>query len=346
MVHKDVGGELKQHIQPLTLQPGQPATWKTLEFALIGASIPPLPIVGRKFITDSKKTVIVEASYSGQPVVGTIGQLQCSNRKNAEDFNCFFPSNICNCDSAGDDQVKCICEQLAVEKLFEDDEQLLPLSMQGITINGKGKDVTAHLNAIAGVEVQITTHNMTMMYMVDITHCYIKVEQFSGCYSCLAGAKLSYECTTDEGEALAQITCNTIKFSANCDKAGRKQTSTLVFHSENVDEVCKVRCLSGETSFHIKGTLMFIDKNRVTEVVSVGDGTVVANEGFLGINWPNLDWFSSNWKRIIFAVFIGILIFILILKILPVIVNKAVTTYSTCIAKFKNISFKPKQHGN
>ena len=124
------------------LQVGQKEDWGALEITLIGASSPPLPLLGKTFVTNGKKVVITTVSAAGQPVVGTVGEMQCPDEKSAKEFKCTFPQSLCKC-TTQEDYVHCDCEQLKLETLFQKEEYILPINTQGLTLMGNGKDVSA-----------------------------------------------------------------------------------------------------------------------------------------------------------------------------------------------------------
>src|SRR3569832_1726649 len=77
VVHMIIQNENLQ--ETFYLKVGISVEWKNMKLIIPSISIPPLPILGSQFLTDRDRTIIVKASSSGQPMSGTIGQLECSN---------------------------------------------------------------------------------------------------------------------------------------------------------------------------------------------------------------------------------------------------------------------------
>ena len=150
----------------LLLQPGRSIVWEKMEFALIGATIPPLPILQSTFVTDGERIALVDAASSGQPVPDKVGALQCKSRKAAEDFDCYLPRGICTCHPQ-EDRAQCHCNAYRLEDIFEKEDQALPLQTQGVLLEGLGfspdgsVDLIARLSNLAGLEIQVSQSCLT-----------------------------------------------------------------------------------------------------------------------------------------------------------------------------------------
>ena len=85
---------------------------------------------------------MVRASASGQPVSGTIGELQCANKEKASRFDCYISHDSCNCQGQ-DTKVSCTCAERTLEPLFGKIDYVVPLTTQGLSIIGTGKQLEA-----------------------------------------------------------------------------------------------------------------------------------------------------------------------------------------------------------
>ncbi len=110
----------------LELLPGIEAAWNKIRLTLITVNTPPASILTTKFMTDGSRTVVTEASASGQPVVGQVGSLQCATLSSANAFNCSLPGDPCNCQPQ-DHAVSCTCIHGKLEPLFDGEENVIPL---------------------------------------------------------------------------------------------------------------------------------------------------------------------------------------------------------------------------
>ena len=72
-----VRGTMRLTIQETDLSPGSTQEFPNIKVNLPTVSLPPIPVLNSKFVTDGTRTARVDASDSGQPVAGTIGSLQC-----------------------------------------------------------------------------------------------------------------------------------------------------------------------------------------------------------------------------------------------------------------------------
>ena len=184
-------GESRQEV--FELKPGVPVEWRTVKLALISVSSPPVPVLGSQFLTDGAKVIMVRASASGQPVSNTIGELQCSSKDKAINFDCYLPHDSCKCHSR-EKYVSCSCSEHQLEPLFNKVEYVLPLESQGISLSGIGTNIEAEYNNIASLELQITMEGFRLATKTEKNHCKINPIELGGCYSCFTGAKVKFEC--------------------------------------------------------------------------------------------------------------------------------------------------------
>ncbi len=313
-------GKVTKH--KVTLEPGIKIFWRNFDVTLIGIIAPPAPIVGSSCLTDGHRTAMIEASASGQPVPGTVGELQCSNRADAEKFNCYFPHNSCVCTPQAI-KVQCTCTSLSLEPLFLNPEHVLPLTTQGITIQGIGTYMHAEFHSIASLEVQLSMKNFRLGYAMTQTSCHITPLEFSGCYSCLSGAHLNFLCKTDEGMALAHIFCgNEGRFATQCSSEGVKGETTMTFRHAQINVNCEVHCPEKTTFFKLNGTLIFIDKKRLSNISNIIAGKSPDAE----MNTSDIDffhifnWMKSNWVYIILIVLLLIIIIPVSIVLLPKVI--------------------------
>ncbi len=170
---------------------------------------------------------------------------------------------------------------------------------------------------MASLELQISITDLHLVYEIHLSECTIKPTSFSGCYSCISGAKLSYTCITSEGEALANVQCGEHRFSTKCTETGVVGASTFSFKTANVQETCTTSCPGGTTSFTLNGTLFFIDKRRLSNVSTIGVALPGSSDTTIGGAFDLsflLNWFKNYW-------YVIILIIILIVVLVPVTVQ-------------------------
>ena len=346
-LHLDVNAELhipsgEIHYLNFTLEPGKIITWKTLQFALIGITIPPLPILSQSFITDGQRVLTSEVSPAGDPVINTIGEFQCSSRKKAEEFNqCYFPHQACTC-TPQETKVHCQCSQHSLEHLFKHSQYNLPLQMSGLTLT-HGKDVkriVGILESIASTEIQVTTNNAKFFYVHERDKCFLKIIKFSGCYSCLTGAKVQFNCASDKTTQLGQVKCvGGARFDAHCSPSGTEGEATIHFTKAEIEEECFITC-GDTTSFVLKGQLVFIEKDRksnITDIRHGNDKEGQINLGFDGIDFGNiLSALGKNWMNIIFAVLIIIVLIFLFCSCAPICIQRLTQCFFNTQNKITN----------
>ncbi|MCP4456707.1 MAG: hypothetical protein GY816_01565, partial [Cytophagales bacterium] len=154
-----VSEENSTRIHNVTLLPGTPIHWDNMGLTLTSISTPPSPILGTQFMTDGTVTVMTRASAAGQPISGAVGSLQCSNKKAAQDFDCALPHDSCLCNFQDDKygKVTCACVHGDLTNVIANDQHILPMVTQGISIMPvPNKGVTAEFDQISVLEVQMT----------------------------------------------------------------------------------------------------------------------------------------------------------------------------------------------
>uniref|UniRef100_A0A914X636 CCHC-type domain-containing protein n=1 Tax=Plectus sambesii TaxID=2011161 RepID=A0A914X636_9BILA len=327
--------------QAFEMKPGVAVTWKNIKLTLISITSPPVPILGSQFLTDGTRTIIVKASESSQPVAGTVGEMQCANREKAEKFDCYLPHDACTCQGQ-ETRVSCHCVERTIEDIFSKTEYVLPLTTFGLALTGTGKKIEAEYNQIASLELQISMEGLRLSTKTDKNKCQIKPLEMAGCYNCLTGAKLNFECKTDFGEALAHVTCGEGTFSTVCTPQGIKATATMNFQHAVVKEECTVVCPAGSTTFSIDTTLVFIEKERLGQLSNTISTSNDKNEldfGFLSA------WLSGNWLAsisLIAAVAVGILLSVILFPVIMQVLISCAT--KTSVVLMTRIAGKKQRH--
>ena len=351
-LHLDINAELhlptgELHNLNFTLEPGRTITWKTLQFALIGITIPPLPILSQSFVTDGQRVLTSEVSPAGDPIINTIGEFQCSSKTKAEEFNqCYFPHQACTC-SPQETRVHCQCSQHSLEPLFKHSQYKLPLHMPGLTLTHKKdvKTIVGKLEFIASTEIQVTTNNAKFFYVHERAKCVLTIINFSGCYNCLTGAKVQFNCTSDKTTQLGQVKCvEGARFDAHCSPSGIDGEATIHFTKAKIEEECFITC-GVTTSFILKGQLVFIEKERKSEITDIRHGN--DNKGQINLGFEEIDLgnilsaLGKNWLNIIFAVVIIIIVIFLICSCGPICIQRLTQWLSNAQNKISN-ALKPR----
>lgn len=178
---------------------------------------------------------------------------------------------------------------------------------------GNGNTLQAEYNNIASMEMQISLEGLRLSTKIEKNSCTIKPEQFGGCYSCMTGAKLKFNCKTDWGEAIAHVSCGTAEFSTICTPKGITATTVLNFAQATVKEECKVRCPAGIQKFQLERNLVFIEKERQFNISNMISGKSQPTDTTFDLG-PLTGWLSGNW---LISVVIIIIIFIVLAITVP-----------------------------
>ncbi len=296
----ELNGKTKE--RRMELKPGMTKRWNNMKLMLISSTTPPMPMLGYQFLTDGMRTAMLKAAPSGQPVSGLVGELQCASLDHAKDFDCYFQPDMCTCLPQGN-RVSCVCNELTLEDFFNKEEYVLPLKSSGATIFTYDRQVYAEFQAFTALELQVSLEGLKISTKVDKNRCSITPKGFSGCYSCITGARLEFTCKTNFGRTVAQVMCGDTGFVSTCTAEGHKDTKVLSFKSANVKEKCVVTCPAGTTTFDLEGTLVFIDKQRlgqISNIISVGKEK---NDPGFGLDFSFFkSLFIDNWATTILII--------------------------------------------
>ncbi len=308
----------KSDAHEFVLRPGVEQSYGGIKIALISATSPPVPMLGTNFLTDRSRTVMIKTAASGQPVAGMVGDLQRGTRAKAENFDCFMANNLCQCEGR-ESYVMCSCINRQLEDLFMKAEYVLPLTSQGINVISTEKGVEAEFQNVAALEIQVSMEGVRFSTKIDKSKCTIRPESFMGCYACLTGGKLSYECKAEFGDVVAHIVCGQGSFSTRCNEEGVKSTASMAFSKAKIKETCEVSCPGGVTHFEIEATLVYIEKQRIGNITNMIAGK---SNGGSGIDFGFLTgWLSGNWIASLIILVVVIIIILITIPHLPVFVQ-------------------------
>ncbi|VDD89456.1 unnamed protein product [Enterobius vermicularis] len=135
-----------------------------------------------------------------------------------------------------------------------------------------------------------------------------------GCYNCLAGAKIKYQCTTDFGNTLAYVDCKEVFFVMQCSNIKREETAYLSFTHSNINLNCKVKCSTDEKRIALQAVLGYvptIELIKENSFVSANGGRRFGRLAEIDL----LSWLSGTSAQKFFvttAIMGGILVLIII----------------------------------
>lgn len=328
-ITEDRGGKYRSTNMVLT--PGlmtKPDGRQDLSVTLKSVSKPDTPITGKKFIVDGTSAILADASPAGSLIPGSIGMLQCMNAEKAKNMKeCHIPVDICSCTTSLD-AANCICQNVDING-FKTKDNVLPLSMFGATMHYNKKELFMELGQLVAMQLQITLIGYKLSSFASENKCVVTNKGFGGCYSCNTGAMLIYECKTDFGEALAHVTCgNDINILLHCNQNGISGTRVIAVARAKVDEICKVKCPGGSSSFTLNGELAYIEAPLVSNISNM-NAKFDSSKG-MNIDWGWLaDFFGGSWFRAIIIVLIIIGFILIAYLTLPLLT----TIFIRCIAR-------------
>ena len=328
----------------LSLSSGQSQKWleENLTLTLLSKSTPAVPLLSTQFLTDGEKVAVVAAAAAGQPITGRVGEIQCTSRKKAKDFQCALPKNPCTC-VPQQKVARCDCPSMSMEDAIQDSTKLLPLTTVGVDLKPDKGSVVAAYNLDTVLEVEIQMKGSKFAAKIDKAMCRMSAK-IDGCYSCLAGAKLNYKCHTDNGDALGLASCGLNRFPVPCSASGTQGTVSLSFTQSEVDQECDVTCPAGTTKFSVKGQLEYTGEKMLGKVTSTHDKVYIAAQSV----WSRVKAaFTSNWWKAIIAAATALGLAIITIILIPYIiqlVGLTITNSANCAQRIKKRAHQGNEH--
>ncbi|PIC21675.1 hypothetical protein B9Z55_026429 [Caenorhabditis nigoni] len=190
-------------------------------------------------------------SAPGTPAKGFTGEMQCSTRKDAEDFNCQFDRSLCKCVGFST-LVNCQCRN---EKM-QDHRQTNQLPTKGI--HHQVQKINAQVATLAVQDTVVSLHveirNATIARMTSVQACIAKQSgELDGCYSCLQGGYAPISCVSKK-PMKAIVDCGTITTSFDCGPFGQSNQLQLPSNQPGVHLNCSIDC-GTRTFLTIEGEL-------------------------------------------------------------------------------------------
>uniref|UniRef100_A0A914Z3T8 Phlebovirus glycoprotein G2 fusion domain-containing protein n=1 Tax=Panagrolaimus superbus TaxID=310955 RepID=A0A914Z3T8_9BILA len=323
-----IGNVTEKHT--FTLIPGQTVSWNHFKVSLVSTSLPTVPYLNTKFITDYRRIAVAEVSAPGQQIPGTIGDFQCRTFEDAKKFNCNFPPNACRCHTL-ETKANCVCASDQLQKLFNNGDQLLPLEIAGTTFEGWEKTVRAMYSTPSAIQLQMQIQNLKVTTMISNSKCTVAFNKLIGCYNCNTGAEVKATCKTDFGSPLAYVTCAGSTAAISCNPAGHTETLKFQFQESKIDINCKVKCPNTETESKLKGDLAFVghDVHSSYHLIAADEINAASSLDFNFL----FNWFSlqHHWLLLIAAFILIFVVIMIVVKNLPVF--QAVNILSSMVKK-------------
>nr|CAD2133848.1 unnamed protein product [Meloidogyne enterolobii] len=250
----EVSGK-KPLMESIVLHPGMTFNWNNVSVTPIAVAAPPAPVLNRQFITDGTSVAMVE---------NIPRDLDCATESDARMFNCSISNTVCvDCIFDHDSgAVACSCRDLNFERILHDSTVRLPLSVARLQLRNERGNVYADYG-YSPLQLHVQMKHLELLLEFQDSHCIVQVHNLTGCYKCESGAQLQYTCSTDRGNALANIECaDGTVFSARCSPNGTIGKENLPFDHFQIRTNCRVDCPAGETNFELIGDLYYVPIKR------------------------------------------------------------------------------------
>lgn len=220
-----------------------------------------VPSLSKTFLTDGKFYASVETSPPGQPTTGNIGQLQCQTLAIAKDFKkCTMAKDVCKCvvefTGAG-----CDCVDVSMDKALNGPDHL-PLSILNHRLELQDGEVVLKTPAYGSGFINVKVQGRISVLSEHKHHCILEIIRIEGCYNCLPGAGLVYQCISDE-KFSTMLDCGDVKTIIHCGPSSAEKVVKVQLSTQLVTLSCSAQC--SKTAKTASGTLEYISHPELSD---------------------------------------------------------------------------------
>lgn len=210
-----------------------------------------IPLLSKYFITDGFEWAITDASHPGQPITGTLGQIQCESSNINSD--CDMAPNICQCSPQAGTQ-GCDCTNIDINKIFSPQNKL-PLHHENLYLIPDNDFIKMRVGSYGSAELKIQSNDKLVGVNYELNPCKVEILKITGCYGCITGAVIHYRCmSTSDQNAIVQ--CSDANFQIKCDTSQSDKTAILMIKLSIFDMKCRTEC--SKDAIQLSGTLQFV----------------------------------------------------------------------------------------
>ncbi|EGT43929.1 hypothetical protein CAEBREN_32643, partial [Caenorhabditis brenneri] len=212
---------------------------ENVSIIVTGFSCAPAPIHSATFIkrfTGIGEGRVEEIGYSlsdpapvGRPTRGSVGELQCNSRANAEQFNCVWDKDICNCITKGT-SLKCDCNLLDLDDVISQNVFNEIDGKEGnLDIRYLDNKIVTKITSSGIIAFQLQLQNFTVSRISHDDDCSAIHSLVTGCFSCKEGAHMDINCKTNYFTELpGLIQCPSFSGHVKCGLTGRDNKIRII----------------------------------------------------------------------------------------------------------------------
>lgn len=245
-------------------------------------------------------------SQNGSPRNGEIGQVQC--KEEAFNNECVFDRMGVRC-VPGKKSVSCTWKEISIKSLSE----TLPVQRGNFILSSEGGKLVA--TSLKYDEIHLKVSSTEVLVTKQGSSCKVKGHTVSGCYNCNGGAVLILQV---EGTGTLSLES---ELKSLCQIVGKAEGEAQVhFHTQFKSLKHKISWTCGKESgsFLLSAQLMY---NPVVLDGVVYNTTQRALQERSSFDFMSLlsGSFSFSWQRWAYYLIVGVVIFLLIQLIIPII---------------------------
>ncbi|VDL64515.1 unnamed protein product [Nippostrongylus brasiliensis] len=242
------GTHQQEKFRTLHLKPNQPQMFPPLTITLSSLTVPPLPILNSRFISDGNRTAMAPPKFDPP--------LKCRSWEEAQNMTCVVEEN-CKCTPA-EEKMVCDCDDFNLTAHMLHPTYQLPILRPNLEFSTRdGHLFSRVLHSTTAEFIVRIKDQLRTVSMISDAICSSKAIHVRGCYKCAKGVLVIITCSSSTKEERAEIRCGEQAFTVKCTAQGTR--SELRFTSDKAHFVmeCSTQCGQAIQNFKIDGTLSY-----------------------------------------------------------------------------------------
>uniref|UniRef100_A0A183FUE8 Phlebovirus_G2 domain-containing protein n=1 Tax=Heligmosomoides polygyrus TaxID=6339 RepID=A0A183FUE8_HELPZ len=242
------GPHHQEKLGTLHLIPNQPQIFPPLTVTLSSLSVPPLPILSSRFISDGNRTAIAPAKYDPP--------LKCRSSEEALNMTCTVEEN-CKCEPA-EIKMVCDCNDFNLTAHMLNPAYRLPILRPNLEFTTRnGHLVSKVLHSTTAEFVVRIKDQLRIISVISNAVCTGETAYVRSCYKCAKGVRAMVKCTSSTQEERAEIRCGDQAFTVKCTSQGAQTELRFNADKARFDVECSVQCGQSTQIFKIVGILRY-----------------------------------------------------------------------------------------
>ncbi|TKR73251.1 hypothetical protein L596_020585 [Steinernema carpocapsae] len=215
-----------------------------------------VPEAPKTFLSSTSNLVKVRPIATSPSVSLNKANSSLRNDFDGETKKCHLDPEQIKCHPADDKMGYDATGNSLLQKALIDNK--LPQIIEGNKVSKNGRPT---LETQATVSLQLIVQKLVVECRVDHATCAAVFQKLEGAYGVPSGAKIFYSCKSNFSLTSAFVECPSGSFNIMCTNPDKERTNTIYLASQDVDEVCTIRCPAHVSTAHLQGHLAHLNEN-------------------------------------------------------------------------------------